>query len=104
MKKKIWKIEKHSMVDKSFKIYGPGDFTMIIDFDDVNHKEVNKITRKIVKILNRFWNEDLDKFHLMYNNDTEKNDEGNWFIPSCSFDKYGNLVMENGKKVNKEKY
>jgi len=52
-KKPFW-IEKHTTVDKSFMIFGP-DIDLKVDYDDVNHKEVDKAARRIVTILNENW-------------------------------------------------
>ena len=63
MRQKKFSIQRHSTIDKSFEINLPYYLEMWglnikIDFDDVNHTKVNKMTRKIVKILN----DNLEKF------------------------------------------
>jgi hypothetical protein len=50
-------VQRHSTIDKSFELNLPRHLeswglNIKIDFDDVNHKKVNKITKKIVQILN----------------------------------------------------
>ena len=59
LKRKRFVIEKHTNVDKRFSIYAPTDLSIDIsvDFDDVDHAQVNKISKKIVEILN----DNLDK-------------------------------------------
>lgn len=54
MKKKLFVIETHDGADKSFQIYG-ADIDLIIDYDDVNHDQVDKMSRKLVRILNEHW-------------------------------------------------
>ena len=57
----IWTIESHTPADKSFQINPPtavsmefeySGFTLTVDYDDVNHKAVDKLVQKIVTILN----------------------------------------------------
>ena len=55
---KPFKIKKHSTIDKSFKILGP-DIDFIVDYDDVDHREVDRLVRRAVHILNENWH-----FHL----------------------------------------
>lgn len=55
---KPFKIEKHTTVDKSFRIIGP-DIDLIVDFDDVDHAEINRLARRVTHILNENWH-----FHL----------------------------------------
>ena len=52
---KKWTIEKHTTVDKSFRIFGPTDLEITVDFDDVNHTEVNKEAARLVALLNEHW-------------------------------------------------
>ena len=47
-------IEDHTGADKSFLIMGPID--LAVDYDDVDHKRVDAIAKKIVRILNANWN------------------------------------------------
>lgn len=54
MPKKLFKIEPHTTIDKRFNIVND-EITLIVDYDDVNHKEVDKAARKLVKILNEHW-------------------------------------------------
>lgn len=51
---KAFKIQPHTTIDKWFEIEGP-DIRILVDYDDVNHKEVDKQARKMVKILNENW-------------------------------------------------
>lgn len=55
----LFKIEKHTRTDKRFKITGPDDFKLLVDYDDVDHKEVDKQTKKMVDILNKHWDGDF---------------------------------------------
>ena len=57
MKNKKFSMQGHSTCDKSFELNLPHYLEMWglnikIDFDDVNHTKVNKMTKKIVKVLN----------------------------------------------------
>ena len=49
-----WRAKRHSQIDKSFEVVGLNDFKMRVDFDDVDHKEVNRITKKMIKVLNKY--------------------------------------------------
>lgn len=51
---KPFKIEPHTTIDKRFRIVGP-DIDLLVDYDDVNHSEVDRAARKLVKILNDNW-------------------------------------------------
>ena len=53
--KRIFVVGKHTTVDKEFVIEGP--IELIVDYDDVNHKEVDQLSRKVVQILNEHWEE-----------------------------------------------
>ena len=57
-----FKIKKHSEIDKSFIIDGP--LQLEVDFDDVNHQDVDAMADVIVKILNDNWNNPVYK-HLL---------------------------------------
>ena len=48
-------IQPHSTIDKSFDIYGPQDLLLMVDFDDVDHETVEKLTKRMVDILNEHW-------------------------------------------------
>lgn len=51
-----FRIEEHSTLDKSFEILAPDhmEITLIIDYDDVDHDDVNLQTEAIVDILNNY--------------------------------------------------
>lgn len=51
---KPFKIEPHTTIDKRFRIMGP-EIDLLVDYDDVDHKEVDRAARKLVKILNEHW-------------------------------------------------
>jgi len=46
-------VEPHSRADKQIVIYGP--LTLFVDYDDVNHDEVDEQMRRLVQILNDNW-------------------------------------------------
>lgn len=58
----IWTIEPHTTADKYFRILPPekvqktvdkySGFTLSVDYDDVDHKAVDDLVGRIVKILN----------------------------------------------------
>lgn len=48
-------IEPHDYADKSFRIHGPDDLDMDVDYDDVNHEEVDALAIEVVAALNRHW-------------------------------------------------
>lgn len=52
----LWKIPEHSETDKSFEISGP--IGLKVDYDDVDHEEVDAVTEKVVRILNKHWDEE----------------------------------------------
>ena len=51
---KPFKIEPHTTIDKRFLIEETGNH-LLVDYDDVNHAEVDQAARKLVKILNEHW-------------------------------------------------
>jgi hypothetical protein len=47
-------IEPHSTIQKSFRIEDFQDeIVLYVDFDDVNHKRVDKIIKALVKLMNK---------------------------------------------------
>lgn len=48
----VWEIEPHSKADKHFTVTGPGDFRMYVDYDDVNHEEIDATAEEMVRVLN----------------------------------------------------
>lgn len=52
MVKKFW-IEEHDGADKYFMIFGP--IQLEVDYDDVDHKEQDRLAEKLVRILNNYW-------------------------------------------------
>lgn len=53
-----FKIQKHTTLDKRFRIFGPDGFELIVDYDDVNHKLVDRGCERLVNILNEHWGEE----------------------------------------------
>jgi hypothetical protein len=49
---KKFEIEPHTGIDKSFLVFND-DITLAVDYDDVDHKAVDKEAKRIVKILNK---------------------------------------------------
>lgn len=47
--------DEPSPIDKSFLIHGPGDLTLEVDYDDVDHEEVLADAARVVRILNEHW-------------------------------------------------
>ena len=43
--------------DKEIVIYGD-DIKITIDYDDVNHRKVKREAKKILSILNTYWNDE----------------------------------------------
>jgi hypothetical protein len=41
--------------DKDLLISGPYEFSMAVDFDDVDHELILDCAEKVVKILNKYW-------------------------------------------------
>jgi hypothetical protein len=50
-----FKIQPHDHADKSFDIEGPG-IRLTVDYDDVNHDEVDELAQIVVRCLNDNWN------------------------------------------------
>lgn len=58
MAEKLFKIEPHTHIDKSFQIQTPEhNLNLAVDYDDVDHKEADRLARKVVAILNAHWEE-----------------------------------------------
>lgn len=49
-------IAKHDQSDKDFSVEGGDSLYMRVDYDDVDHKTVDKEIKKMVDILNKYWN------------------------------------------------
>lgn len=56
----MFKINKHNKWDKFFFMSNP-HIHMEIDYDDVNHAEVDAATDVVLEILNKHWSEELYK-------------------------------------------
>lgn len=50
-----FRVEPRLVANKSITIVGPGDLTISVDYDDVNHRQVNDDTEKLVMLLNANW-------------------------------------------------
>lgn len=51
--KKRFEIEPHTTIDKNFKIQDNlGDLVLYVDYDDVNHRYVDRATKALVKLMN----------------------------------------------------
>lgn len=51
---KTFTIEPHDGADKQFRILS-NQIDLIVDYDDVDHKVVDRLARKVAKILNEHW-------------------------------------------------
>lgn len=56
-------ISKHDLYDKFFFLKGEHIF-MEVEYDDVNHAEVDAASELVAKILNEYWDEDT--YHEIY--------------------------------------
>lgn len=56
-------IENHTTLDKKFGFYNSNIY-FNVDFDDVNHEEVDAATQYIQQILNQHW--DQEEFKKIY--------------------------------------
>ena len=52
-----FKVEPFSEIDKSVTITGPDTLRIAVDFDDVDHKQIRQDIKKIVRLLNEYWEE-----------------------------------------------
>jgi len=52
-------VEEHSGIDKSFQFTVNDVISMQIDYDDVNHAEVDAATRILKSIIEKNWDEKL---------------------------------------------
>jgi len=50
--KKLFRIQNHDGVDKFFEIEGPEGFLLRVDYDDVDHKYVDAVAKRVVSVLN----------------------------------------------------
>lgn len=51
--KKAFRVDEHSLTDKHFPVYGPGDLIFHVDYDDVFHDEVDELVKVAVIALNQ---------------------------------------------------
>ncbi len=56
---KVW-VQPHTPVDKSFQVVLGNDADLIlnVDYDDVDHPTVNKMVKKLVKLIKEQWPEE----------------------------------------------
>lgn len=47
-----WEAVPYSMIDKVITVYGPDDLVLSVDYDDVNHEEVDKRIPWLLNVLN----------------------------------------------------
>lgn len=55
MSKEVWTRDQFNKINKSFHIYGPGDLVMEVDYDDVDHIEIQNTVDAMLVILNGMW-------------------------------------------------
>lgn len=61
--KKKFTIEDFSDFDKKFPIWS-NEITMNVDYDDVDHAEVEAAALTVVEILNKYWDQKLFRKNL----------------------------------------
>lgn len=49
----VFRILPHTTADKEFRIVGP--LCLIVDYDDVDHDEQDRLAEKLVEVLNNWW-------------------------------------------------
>jgi hypothetical protein len=73
-------IEDHNSWDKSYGIVAD-EIYLSVDYDDVNHPEVDAAAKTIVEILNKFWDRELflknykEMLEKQWNEDTHLREE-----------------------------
>lgn len=60
-----WRIEPHSTLDKRFRVFGPDDVLMYVDYDDVNHDQVDVTVREMISLLNEEWDVGDQSSHVL---------------------------------------
>ena len=71
-----WDIDKHRGSDKFFEM-GNNSICMKVDYDDVNHPEVDAAAKYIKTLLENFWEDRV--FSEYYKNELEKQwEEDKW--------------------------
>jgi hypothetical protein len=55
IKRPKFQVQSHADWDKEIVVVGPNDLMISVDYDDVDHKQVEKDIRKMVEILNTYW-------------------------------------------------
>lgn len=48
-----WQVPKFDPVEKTLIV--PGELTLEVDFDDVDHEEVYALIKEVVRTLNTYW-------------------------------------------------
>lgn len=48
-------IDEYGGHDKAILVEGPGDLRLMVDYDDVNHYEVDILLGELVRTLNQHW-------------------------------------------------
>jgi hypothetical protein len=57
MSSQNFKLKKHSVIDKQLTIQG-NDLTIWVDYDDVDTTDVLRKTKKLVQVLENYWDEE----------------------------------------------
>ena len=57
-------MEEHDGIDKRFEMHFPHDLCAYIDYDDVNHPEVDAASKVLKTVVEKYWDEKL--FQKLY--------------------------------------
>ena len=63
-------MEEHNGIDKRFEMHFPHDLCAYIDYDDVNHPEVDAASKVLKEVIEKYWDE--DRFKEFYKEEVMK--------------------------------
>lgn len=90
--KKVY-IEPHTTIDKSFEFAISG-LSMKVDFDDVNHPEVEAQIIHLQEIVEQHWNE--EKVKILYKEQLQKEWNENKYNLQSEYDNETHFLNERG--------
>jgi hypothetical protein len=91
MSKVLFTMEAHTTIDKAFEI--SGDYiSMYVDYDDVNHMEVDAAAETILEILNKHWDEGL--FKEKYKTEVIRKWEQNYHNLQIDYESYEDYLQQ----------
>lgn len=97
-KENKWEVEIHSGIDKSFGM-GNDHIWMKVDYDDVNHPEVDAAVKCVQEIMEKHWDEKLYESH--YINVLLAEWKANEYNLQADYDDKDDYLLQNGITIDR---